>query len=83
MPRSSYLYVLHRNVDGWETAPRRYSSKEFALLSFGAEVGESLKFIEDGGRSGSQTLKRFANRAEQPGELLETFLATRVLVREG
>ena len=76
MSRNDYFYVLHRNVDGRETTARKFENRGSALTALAAEVGESLTFVADGVRSGSHTLKRFANVADRPGELLETFLAT-------
>jgi hypothetical protein len=72
--RTDYFYVLHRNADGAETPARTYRSREFALLTLAAEAGQSLTFVEDGRRSGSHTLKRLANSAGRPGDVLETFL---------
>ena len=76
MSRNDYFYVLHQNADGRETTARKYLNKEVALIALAAEMGESLNFVADGVRSSSHTLKRFANVAGRPGELLESFLAT-------
>ena len=76
MSRNDYFYVLHRNADGHETTARKYLNREVALIALAAEVGESLNFIAHDVRSSSHTLKRFANMAGRPGELLENFLVT-------
>jgi hypothetical protein len=76
LSRNEYFYALHRNADGRETSARKYRNKEVALIALPTEVGESLQFTADGLRSSSHSLKRFANVADRPGELLETFLAT-------
>jgi hypothetical protein len=76
LSRKDYFYVLHHNPDGGETAARKFGNKEAALTALANEVGQSLTFVEDGVRSSSDTLKRFANAADRPEELLETFLAT-------
>jgi hypothetical protein len=76
LSRKDYFYVLHHNPDGRETTARKFENREFALTALAAEMGDSLKFVANGVRSSSHTLKRFANTAGQPGELLETFLAT-------
>ena len=66
MHRNDYFYVLHHNLDGRETTAREFENRT---------IGVSLEFAADGVRTGSHTLKRFANVAGRPGELLETFLA--------
>jgi hypothetical protein len=76
LSRNDYFYVLHHNVNGRETTARKFGNRESALIALATEVGERLEFVADGVRSSSHTLKRFANVADQPGELLETFLAT-------
>jgi hypothetical protein len=76
LSRNDYFYVLHHNPDGRETAARQFGNKEAALTALASEVGESLTFVEVGVRSSSHTLKRFANAADRPAELVETFLAT-------
>jgi len=78
LSRNDYIYVLHCNTNGWETAARPFSDKESALTAFAAEVQESLQFASYGVRSSSHTLKCFANAAGQPGHLLEGFLVTTV-----
>jgi hypothetical protein len=76
LSRNDYFYVLHRNADGHETTARKYLNREVALIALAAEAGESLNFIAHDVRSSSHTLKRFANMAGRPGELLENFLVT-------
>ena len=76
LSRNDYFYVLHRNADGHETTARKYRNREVALIALATEVGESLDFVAHGVRSSSHTLKRFANVAGRPGELLENFLVT-------
>jgi len=76
LSRDDYFYVLHQNTDGRETPAHKYRNKELALIALATEVGENLQFAAYGQRSSSHTLKRFANLAGRPGELLETFLAT-------
>lgn len=81
MPAQPYLYVLHTNKSGHETTARSFASRELALITLGAEIGEALRFVETGRRSGSHTLKRFVNQGGRPGEMLEAFLADQVSVR--
>jgi hypothetical protein len=76
LSRNDYFYALHHNPDGRETAARKFGSKEAALAALANEAGERLTFVDSGARSSSHTLKRFANTANRPAELLETFLAT-------
>jgi phosphopantetheinyl transferase (holo-ACP synthase) len=76
MSRNNYFYVLHHNPHGRETAACKFGNKEAALTALANEVGQSLTFVEVGVCSSSHTLKRFANAADRPAELLETFLAT-------
>ena len=45
-------------------------------MALATEMGESLHLVAHGVRSSSHTLKRFADVAGRPGELLENFLVT-------